>query len=913
MLSFALISGLTAVRLATTLLVTPPEGFVVDTVGGAFSEVVGVQALPDGRLVAWERSGLVWMIGADGVRLPAPVIDIREEVGAWRDFGLLGLAVHPNFPAEPTLFLAYVVDRHHLMNFGTAGYSPTTSDYYSATIGRVTRYSLDPAADHAAVVPGSRRVLLGETATTGVPILHQSHGIGTLQFGQDGTLLLSTGDSASYATVDLGGQVSGGWMTQALADGIVAAREDVGAFRSQLVDSLCGKLLRIDPETGDGVPSNPWFDAAAPRSARSRVFSLGLRNPYRMTMLQGSGSHDPADADPGQFLVGDVGWGGYEEVSVIDGPGLNLGWPVFEGLGYQSGYALAPTANPDSAVGACAPMPFRELLREDSAAPPSFVRACAVLQAEGATASGVAFASTNHGFTGSGYRDYPDSTGAWVEWAVTVAAEGDHRIALRYANGASSDRPLALRVDGVTVQASLSLPSTGSWTDWRVARSVPVRLAAGAHVVRLESTSSMGPNLDAAWVDDGTDVAIPASVPVFTHRRPVIDWKQSAAVARTPGLNAAGAATAVPVGGTGGATGSGFSGRCAIGGPRVDFPAWPPEYRGAMFFADYDQGWLRAAFTSKEGSCGRSGADCRCHLRVTGVKPFDESLGPVVGVFADPVGQALYVTKWTGILRYRWLPSGSLPPVAAFAASASFGPSPLAVTFDASASSDPEGAPLSYEWSFGDGSRGAAGATVSHTFSAAGAAGFDVTLTVRDPGGASSSLSRRVAVNDTPPVARIASIVDGQLYSMERESAFVLRAEVADQESGATGTECEWRVTLHHDSHSHPEPVAFGCTVQATISPIGCAPPSEYWYEVSLLVRDQSGLTASDSVRLEPDCGGLLRCFGDLDGDGHVGGGDLAELLSNWNGGGPSDLDGNGIVLGGDLAEVLSHWGECPP
>jgi hypothetical protein len=57
----------------------------------------------------------------------------------------------------------------------------------------------------------------------------------------------------------------------------------------------------------------------------------------------------------------------------------------------------------------------------------------------------------------------------------------------------------------------------------------------------------------------------------------------------------------------------------------------------------------------------------------------------------------------------------------------------------------------------------------------------------------------------------------------------------------------------------------------------------------------------------------LLRCFGDLDGDGHVGGGDLAELLSNWNGGGPSDLDGDGIVRGGDLAEVLSHWGECPP
>ena len=51
------------------------------------------------------------------------------------------------------------------------------------------------------------------------------------------------------------------------------AEENVGAFRSQMVDSLAGKVLRLDPETCDGVPSNPFYSAAAPRAAKSRVWS----------------------------------------------------------------------------------------------------------------------------------------------------------------------------------------------------------------------------------------------------------------------------------------------------------------------------------------------------------------------------------------------------------------------------------------------------------------------------------------------------------------------------------------------------------------------------------------------------------------------------------------------------------------
>ncbi len=56
---------------------------------------------------------------------------------------------------------------------------------------------------------------------------------------------------------------------------------------------------------------------------------------------------------------------------------------------------------------------------------------------------------------------------------------------------------------------------------------------------------------------------------------------------------------------------------------------------------------------------------------------------------------------------------------------------------------------------------------------------------------------------------------------------------------------------------------------------------------------------------------GLL---GDLDGDGHVTGHDVALLLVNWNKTVPpntgGDLDGNGIVNGHDVALMLINWGK---
>jgi hypothetical protein len=52
-------------------------------------------------------------------------------------------------------------------------------------------------------------------------------------------------------------------------------------------------------------------------------------------------------------------------------------------------------------------------------------------------------------------------------------------------------------------------------------------------------------------------------------------------------------------------------------------------------------------------------------------------------------------------------------------------------------------------------------------------------------------------------------------------------------------------------------------------------------------------------------------CPSDLDGDGVVGGADLAALLGAWGAAG-GDIDGDGDTDGADLASMLGAWGDCP-
>lgn len=321
-----------------------PTGFNLTRAQNGYDAPMGIVFSADAKQqFVWDKSGKVWVSNWNGsqyVRQTTPALDISEEVGNWRDFGLAGFCLDPNFSQNGRVYLYYQVDRHYLLKFGTSAYSATTDEYYNASISRLTRYQLATTNGITAPVANSRQILLGESKSTGVPLIHESHAGGAILFGRDGSLLVSTGDNGSYGYVDKGNSPDT-YHQQAINDGIMRANENVGSFRSQMLNSHCGKLLRLDPNTGDALPSNPFYDSANPRSAKSRVWTLGLRHPYRMALMPNTGSTNMADGNPGTVLVGDVGWNVWEDMHIVRQGGENAGWPIFEGLEIHPDYAAA--------------------------------------------------------------------------------------------------------------------------------------------------------------------------------------------------------------------------------------------------------------------------------------------------------------------------------------------------------------------------------------------------------------------------------------------------------------------------------------------------------------------------------------------------------------------------------------------
>ena len=377
---FTLIIICTLLGTNTTLLAqTIPAGFSINAIGSGWAQPVGAAFNKAGtKLFVWEKAGKLYVCNWNTTthvytKQATPVLDISPEVGDWRDHGMLGFTIDPNFDTNGLIYLLYVVDRHYLLYFGTPSYDPNANEYLNATIGRVTRYATYTSSGNLVADPTTRYILLGESRSTGIPILHESHGIGSLAFAADGTLLVSAGDAASYNTTDAG-NLAETYYAQALTDGIIRPNENVGAFKSQMINSMDGKLLRIDPVTGNGISSNPFYSAGNPRSAQSRMWAMGFRNPFRFCIRPNTGSTNPATGDIGEIYVGDVGWNTYEELNIVRAAATNCGWPIFEGLTPMGSYASTLTANKDEpnplyGTGGCSQQyfNFQNLLKQATA------------------------------------------------------------------------------------------------------------------------------------------------------------------------------------------------------------------------------------------------------------------------------------------------------------------------------------------------------------------------------------------------------------------------------------------------------------------------------------------------------------------------------------------------------------------
>lgn len=258
------------------------HGFVDEEVVGGLTLPVAFTPLPDGRILVAEKAGVVRVVRG-GRLLPDALLDLRDRVNDYWDRGLLGVAIDPAFTENGYVYLFYVYEDDPLTFSG-----PKTS-----RVVRVT--AVGDEAD-----PATEVVLLG-----GIPADSPSHNGGAMRFGPDGALWITTGDASSFNAVD------------------------VRALRTQQLDSLAGKLLRIGAD-GRGLVDNPFWNGDA-EAVRSKVWAYGFRNPFRLTFR-------PASGRP---YIADVGANDWEEVNAV-ARGGNHGWPCVEGPAPQAGYqALA--------------------------------------------------------------------------------------------------------------------------------------------------------------------------------------------------------------------------------------------------------------------------------------------------------------------------------------------------------------------------------------------------------------------------------------------------------------------------------------------------------------------------------------------------------------------------------------------
>ena len=88
----------------------PEAGFQDKTVISGLNEPTNVVFSPDGRVFVAEKSGVIKVF--DSINDPTPTVfaDLSNEVYNFWDRGLLGLALDPDFPAKPYVYVLYTYD-----------------------------------------------------------------------------------------------------------------------------------------------------------------------------------------------------------------------------------------------------------------------------------------------------------------------------------------------------------------------------------------------------------------------------------------------------------------------------------------------------------------------------------------------------------------------------------------------------------------------------------------------------------------------------------------------------------------------------------------------------------------------------------------------------------------------------------
>jgi endo-1,4-beta-D-glucanase Y len=137
-------------------------------------------------------------------------------------------------------------------------------------------------------------------------------------------------------------------------------------------------------------------------------------------------------------------------------------------------------------------------------------------QAEDATLSQATVATNHLNYTGTGFVDYINATGSYVQFTVNAATAGSYSLTFRVANGGTTNRAMDIAVNGTTVSAGVAFNPTTDWDTWHDVK-VTATLKAGSNTVRATAiTADGGPNLDKLTVNPATSTG--PAVPFGSHQ-----------------------------------------------------------------------------------------------------------------------------------------------------------------------------------------------------------------------------------------------------------------------------------------------------------------------------------------------------------------------------------------------------------